>query len=134
MCAELKRRIEALGVSSVIFYGDYQHGATRSVSAVSSSWQILRNEFPAAEFRIRPNPRIVDGINSVNAKLRNARGEVRFVVDPKCVELCKDFEQVSMQDILSRTEGKDRGHASSCVRYWMHFEYPVVPSPTLKVS
>lgn len=133
MCGELKRVCEGLRVPSIVFYGDYQHGQTRSVSAISSSWQIIRDEFPSAIFRIKPNPRIMDGVNAVNAKLRNARGDVSVSIDPKAVELHKDLEQVSTQDILARTEGKDRGHSSSCLRYWMNFDYPVVQTPKWEV-
>jgi len=133
MCVELWKRYETLGGGKLIFYGDYQHGTARSVSAVSSSWGILRGEFPRAEFRIKPNPRIIDGINSVNAKLRNAKGETALIIDPSAVELHKDLNQVSTQDILDRTEGSGRGHASSCLRYWMHYEYPIITGGKLEV-
>ena len=133
MATELKRRATELGSPKIIFYGDYQHGTARSVSAVSSSWGILQGEFRESEFRIKPNPRIIDGINAVNAKLRNAKGEVRFAIDPKVIELHKDLDQVSTKDILERTEGKDRGHASSCLRYWMHYDYPIVTAPKIEV-
>ena len=134
MCAELSKRAERYGAKQLVFYGDFQHGKSRSVSAIASSWHIIREQFPNADFRIRPNPRILDGVNAVNAKLRNTRGEVQFRLDPKCMESHKDFEQCGLQDIMDRTEGKDRGHASSCFRYWVHYEYPVVRGAELTVQ
>jgi hypothetical protein len=134
LCVELKRRIESKPLNKLRFFGDYQHGTARSVSAVASSWQILRGEFPHAEFCLRPNPRILDGINAVNSKLRNAKGQTSFLIDPKCLELHKDFEQCSTQDILDRAEGKDRGHASSTMRYYCNYLYPLVSAPIWRAS
>ncbi|HKZ42831.1 MAG TPA: hypothetical protein VJ044_17840, partial [Candidatus Hodarchaeales archaeon] len=129
MCVELKRRTVVQGNPPLRFYGDYQHGTARSLSAIGSSWAIIKGEFPNAKFRYRPNPLVLDGINAVNSKHRNMAGEVMFQLDPKCVESHKDFDQVSMQDIVDRTEGKDRGHASSCWRYRVHYDYPVRKYP-----
>jgi hypothetical protein len=135
MCNELKRRLDGrIGIHSrkhpVIIYGDLEHGKTRSVSAVRSSWQILRDEFTEwnVEFRLRPHPRIVDRVNAVNSKLRNAKGDAQLGIDPKCVELHKDFEMVSLDILQSASEkGKqpDRTHASDNLGYWINYEYPV---------
>lgn len=134
MCSALKKRIEyTLGnkqyTHKILFYGDYEHGQSRSVSATSSSWQILRDEFKNfnAEFRLKGHPRIIDRVNSVNSKLRSADGVVRLGVDPKCVELAKDMEMVSM-DMLTGSKEKagERTHASDAGGYWINFEYPTI--------
>ena len=131
MCAALKRRIEyTLGnkqyTHKLLFYGDYEHGQARSVSATSSSWQILRDEFKHynAEFRLKGHPRIIDRVNSVNSKLRSADGVVRLGVDPKCIELAKDFEMVSMDMLTEKKNAGDRTHASDAAGYFINFEYP----------
>ena len=131
MCAALKRRIEfTLGnkqyTHKLLFYGDYEHGQARSVSATSSSWQILRDEFKHynAEFRLKGHPRIIDRVNSVNSKLRSADGVVRLGIDPKCIELLKDFEMVSMDMLTEKKNAGDRTHASDAAGYWINFEYP----------
>ena len=135
MCVELKRRVsEQYRNVRLKFYGDYQHGKARSLSAIASSWQIIRSEFPGAEFRYRPNPLILDGVNAVNSKHRNMAGQVMFQLDPKCVESHKDFDQVSLQDIIDRKEGKERGHASSCWRYRIHYDYPVKKYPEWRAA
>ena len=134
MCNALKQRIfGTLGnkqyTHKILFYGDFEHGQARSVSATSSSWQILRDEFRNynAEFRLKGHPRIVDRVNSVNSKLRSADGSVKLGVDPKCIELCKDFEMVSM-DLLTGSKDKagERTHASDTIGYWINFEYPII--------
>ncbi len=132
MCSALKKRIEyTLGNKQykhkLIFYGDYEHGQARSVSATSSSWQILRDEFRQynCEFRLKGHPRIVDRVNSVNSKLRSADGVVKLGVDPKCIELNKDFEMVSMDMLIgSKEKAGERTHASDAGGYWINYEYP----------
>lgn len=133
MCGSLKRRIEYLLGNKqfshkLLFYGDYEHGQARSVSATSSSWQILRDEFRGynAEFKLRGHPRIVDRVNSVNSKLRSADGSVNVGIDPKCIELCKDFEMVSMEMLTGTKErAGERTHASDAAGYLINYEYPV---------
>jgi hypothetical protein len=137
MCNSLKFRLTArLGPRFrehlVLFYGDFEHGQSRSISATRSSWQIIRDEFRdwTTEFRIRHHPRIVDRVNAVNSKLRTAKGEVQLGIDPECVESHKDFEMVDMAMLQSPTEkGKtpDRTHATDCIGYWINYEYPVTP-------
>jgi hypothetical protein len=133
MCAELKRRIEYLlgdrqYKHKLLFYGDFEHGQARSVSATSSSWQILRDEFGKynAEFRLKGHPRIIDRVNSVNSRLRSADGSVNVGIDPRCIELSKDLETVSM-DMLTASKGTagDRTHASDDLGYMINYEYPV---------
>ena len=135
MCVELKRRLEQrIGQNcrkhAIIFYGDFEHGKTRSVSATATSWQIIRDEFIdwSAEFRLKGHPRIIDRVNAVNSKLRNARGVVQLGADPGCVELCKDFEMVDLGMLQSQTEKNkagERTHASDTVGYWIEYEYPI---------
>lgn len=135
MCAELKRRIIALVGSEpdarefkLIFYGDLEHGKARSVSAVRSSWEIIRDEFNgwAAEFRLRGHPHVIDRVNAVNSKMRSTTGASRFQLDPKCIELHKDFEMVDMLMLTKETDTGDRTHASDAIGYWINREYPVV--------
>ena len=138
MCVELKRRLGGYErelqrthpkqVLRVTFYGDYEHGKTRSVSATASSWEIIRSEFAGwnVDFHLRSHPRIVDRVNAVNSKLRTAKGQVQMTIDPKAVELHRDFEMVSMDDLGKTSDVGDRTHASDAVGYWIAFEYPVV--------
>jgi hypothetical protein len=133
MCNETKRRlIGKLGSEDiakqhkVIFYGDYQHGKSRSLSATSTSWDVIRAEFARwnCEFRIKSNPRILDRVNATNARQRSADGTIRYSHDPSCVELGKDDELVSLEELQGGAEG-DRGHACSARDYMINYEYPI---------
>lgn len=135
MCAELKHRLEAKAGRDckrklTIFYGDLEHGKSRSVSATATSWEIIRGEFVQwnVEFRLRGHPRIIDRVNAVNTKLRNVKGEPKLGIDPKCKELHKDMEMVSLEILQneSKNTAKDRTHASDDLGYWINYDYPIV--------
>lgn len=81
------------------------------------------------------NPPVVQRIASVNAGLRNSRGESLIVVNSArdtrpgregvraCEELIKDFEQVVWEDNGSgkqRKTDKDRTHAADAFGYFIH--------------
>lgn len=134
MCVEAKRVLgEVLGARAtthrLIFYGDYTSASRRDVSAVASSWKIVQDEFRGynADFRQRPNPRIIDRVNAVNSRLRSADGGVHIGFHPSCVELNKDMEMVDME-MLTTTKGQvgDRTHASDAAGYFIHSVYPVI--------
>jgi hypothetical protein len=114
----------------IVFYGDYEHGKTRSVSATHTSWSIIKDEFVGwkVDFKLKSHPRIIDRVNAFNSKLRNAKGEIQLGIDPMCIELHKDLEMVSMEMLQSETEkakNPDRTHASDGVGYMIEYEYPV---------
>jgi hypothetical protein len=134
MCATLKERLEKrvgreCRKKLTIFYGDLEHGKTRSVSATASSWEIIRSEFIQwnIEFRLRGHPRIIDRVNAVNAKLRNVKGEPKLGLDPICRELHKDMEMVSLEMLQNESTKtpKDRTHASDDLGYWINYDYPI---------
>ena len=58
--------------------------------------------------------------------MRNAKGEVNLTHSVKCRELNKDFELVSMEDLTSsKGSAGERTHASDCVGYYVHYEFPL---------
>ena len=70
--------------------------------ATSSTSIILIIRLPSS------NPSVADRINCVNAKIANARGERRLVVNRRCVQLIKDLEQV-WEDGRERQQTPRRG-------------------------
>jgi hypothetical protein len=133
MCTEAKRRISGLLGSNatkhrILIYGDHQHGTARGLSAVSSSWELVRGEFAGynVEFRHKSNPRVADRLNATNSRHRNAAGSVRFSHSPDCVELRKDYEGVNMEMMMNVSKQGDRTHASSAVDYMINYEHPVL--------
>lgn len=113
----------------IIFYGDYQHGKQRSLSATMSSWEIMREQFIdwKVEFRVKPNPRIIDRRNAVNSRLRSAAGISRISIDPSARELIKDLQLVTAEMEESTAKQGDRTHAIAAVGYQINYEYPVRP-------
>ena len=140
MCNTAKERLNTrIGDNAkrhhIIFYGDYEHGKTRSVSATNTSWQIIRDEFQGwnVEFRLKTHPRIVDRVNAVNSKLRSADGKVKLGLDPSCIDIHKDLEMVDMkmlQSVTEKAKAKDRTHASDALGYWIEYEFPVIKMET----
>ncbi len=68
------------------------------------------------------NPPVRDRVNVVNARLRNARGERRLLVDVKCRELMRDLEQVCYKPGTSQIDKeKDakRSHLSDALGYYL---------------
>ena len=77
----------------------------------------------------KANPAVRDRVSLVNAKLRNAKGEVALRMDPKCRELVADFEQVAYkQDSLVMDKDKDRQrtHLSDALGYLIWQEHQTV--------
>ena len=133
MCAGAKLYLESIlrdaRKHKLRFYGDYTSAKQRDVSAVASSWEIIRNEFAGwnAEFRLKSNPRIVDRVNAVNSRMRSADGHIHFGHSADCIELKKDFERVDMEMLTtSKQEAGDRTHASDALGYFINYEYPVI--------
>ena len=110
----------------VTVYGDAT-GQSRS-TASRTDYDLIRDYFRSRpEFKFgfdypRSNPPVRDRVNSVNAMLRNARGEMRTRVHPDCRELIMDFHEVSWKPgassfELDKTTDKARTHVSDALGY-----------------
>ena len=74
----------------------------------------------------KKNPSVRDRVGLVNARLRSAAGEVNVVVDRRCRELIKDFEQVSYKDgssVIDKDRDRERTHLTDALGYltWEEF-------------
>jgi hypothetical protein len=72
------------------------------------------------------NPAVRDRVGLVNARLKNAAGEVRLLVSTKCKELIRDFEEVIYKPnsgILDKDRDPRRTHLSDAVGYLLWKEY-----------
>jgi len=120
MCAAfrewgLQRGVDAEGVE---VYGDAS-GASRS-TAGTSDYAIIRETFPSATLRVgASNPARRDRYNAVNAALKNAHGDVRLLVHPRCRQLVADLERVTYLPgtNLPNTQDPLRGHISDALGY-----------------
>jgi hypothetical protein len=138
MCAEVKRRIVGLYAGNdqaarehrLVFYGDFTSAKRRDVSAGNSSWQIIRQEFEQwnATFNLKQNPRVVDRLNAMNGAMRSSDGKVHFAYSKRAIELNKDFDMCSGDDVLKKAVVGDRTHASDGVGYMMDWKRPIMQS------
>lgn len=118
---------------AVFVYGDYYGDSARSNAAQTDYdiiAEILRKQFPNRVYmRHKPtsspggNPPVVSRVNTVNGRLRNAKGESRLFIDPRCTFTVKDFERVcwtanGKRDIDKSTD-VNLTHHSDAVGYLM---------------
>jgi len=120
--------------AGVRIFGDASGNQRQTTGA--TDYEMIRGYFQVHSgmtvgYRVpRANPSVRERINLTNAKLRSASGEVGMIVDPKCKELIKDFEQVTYK-ADSGTVDKDRDrmrtHLSDALGYLLWQECRVLP-------
>lgn len=72
------------------------------------------------------NPRVVDRVGSVNAKIKNAKGEIHYFMNPStCPKLVEALEQQGWgkDGNPDKTTGLD--HCLDALGYFIHFRYPI---------
>jgi hypothetical protein len=128
-CEEFLKRYEGHR-GGVEVYGDAS-GYAQQTSG-TSDYDMMREYFRlhssiAAQYLVpRANPNVRDRINTMNARLRSAAGEIGLVVDAKCKELIADFEQVVYKaDGFQIDKEKDRmrTHLSDALGYLVWNRY-----------
>lgn len=118
----------------VLIYGD-PAGNQRRTSSQSNDWDIvkaeLRKTFPRILDRVaRCAPAVVDSVNSVNARMLSASGDVRFAINPKAApQTLRDLESVAWDDEkgerqIDKSDLK-RGHWYDALRYYIHEKHPI---------
>ncbi len=101
-------------------------GSARSTTSNRSDHSILK-EFRFQVISKKANPPIKDRIMSLNRILKDANGRIRMTVDPKCIHLIKDLEQVQR----SRDGKIDKSnialtHMFDACSYYIAYKYPIV--------
>lgn len=124
MCAALADRLRQYGErylserGALAFFGDYS-GDARTATSSYSAWQQIRHAFTHAEYHMRAQGPIADRMDAVNAALRNAKGDVRVRVSPRCVELVNDLEYVTSAMLYSQSKTARMTHASDAFGYFV---------------
>jgi hypothetical protein len=121
-CEEFEKRF-GLPQAGVVVYGDAS-GASMQTTG-SSDYTVIRAYFASRMAKVSyrvpaANPAVRDRVALVNARLRNAKGEVSLYVDPKCHELIHDFEQVSYHEDstqIDKEKDRRRTHLSDALGY-----------------
>lgn len=110
-------------LSGVVIYGDAS-GNNRSTKG-SSDYEVVRSTLRESAIRATykistSNPRVRHRVDAVNAALRTQTGEISLLVDRKCKELIKDFEQVAWKQgtmEIDKDRDKSRTHISDALGY-----------------
>jgi len=121
ICREMKEKWA--GVKEI--YPD-PAGSARSTTSHRSDHQIIKdNGYVVYAKKNHPSHR--DRLNALNRKLKDANGQVRMTVDPKCKYLIKDLEQVQRD----RNGGIDKSnidltHSLDAATYLIEYKWPIV--------
>lgn len=108
----------------VSVYGDAS-GNNRQTTGFSD-YQIIRKRLSSggirhATYKIpKGNPAVRERVSLMNAKLRSAAGEIQMRIDPKCVELVKDLEQVTFKPdtmVIDKEKDPRRTHLTDALGY-----------------
>jgi hypothetical protein len=122
-CAEFEKRFPK-HEGGVVIYGDASGNSQQTGGA--SDYQIVREYFRAhygsrVMYKVpKANPSVRDRVMLTNAKLRTASGDIRLLVDLKCKELIKDFEQVGYKadsNAIDKEKDRRRTHLSDALGY-----------------
>lgn len=114
-----------------ILYGDYS-GTGRDTRSMTTDYEIIKQILPNIELRIKPNPPVIDRVNTVNARLCNANGERNLFVNiKKCPHLTKDLEQVVYTEGKREIDksNKERTHSSDDIGYREDYLYSLKGKP-----
>ncbi len=132
-CEEFEKRF-GMPQRGVVVYGDASGAAMQTTG--SSDYQVIREYFAArlakVSYRVpQANPPVRDRVQTVNGRLKNAKGEVGLFVNPKCVELIADFEQVAYKEDstqIDKDKDRKRTHLSDALGYLIWQEKRVAPA------
>ena len=117
-------------------YGDYTGGSRGSAAVQGSDWQLIKEKlwshFGAERviFRVSPNPRERDRINSVNSRLLTLSGHINCMVDPvRAKYTVKDFEGVTLIEggtgEIDKSKNPELTHITDAYGYRVWKKYPV---------
>jgi len=119
--------LEARHVGPIRIYGDATGRSAKTTGPADH--QVLRELFPTATWCIpHANPHEKDRVSAVNACCESASGEHRLTVDPSCVGLIADLEQVIFAENgeLDKKSNPELTHVSDALGYWLAKDFPPV--------
>ncbi|MCC7154338.1 MAG: hypothetical protein IT161_07170 [Bryobacterales bacterium] len=135
VCEEFGRRYPSWP-AGVTVYGDASANQ-RSIPEGKSSREYIEDFFRHGPYRAsqvrfpRSNPAVRDRVGLMNAKLRNADGDVSLRIHEGCVELIADFEQVTYRKgsaEIDKTSNPNRTHVSDALGYLIWQEFGTRPA------
>lgn len=117
--------------SGVTVYGDAS-GKARSTRSHKSDYDIITERLGhMVNFTTNvpeANPPVIDRVNAVNGRLRNAAGDIRYRIHPRCERLIEDRVKVSWKQgprDIDKSD-KSRTHASDADDYRVYRLFPTL--------
>jgi hypothetical protein len=134
ICREIVKRYGG-HPGSVKCYGDFSGGSRMTSSTQGADWDLIRQvlgRFYGPRLSIyndRKNPSHVVRVNAACSRMRSVSGRVSFLVDPKCKETIRDYEEVAWREGIREID-KDRDplrtHHSDGIDYYLWRAHPIV--------
>jgi len=128
-CEEFRGRYSSHGAGLVVYAdatGARMQTTGRSDLKVVEE-EVGHGEYGPVKFLVpKSNPPVSERVALMNSKLGSAAGVRSLVIDPRCTELIKDFEQVSFKEgsqIVDKEKDPKRTHLSDALGYlvWQEF-------------
>ncbi len=133
-CEAMLRRYPKHG-AGLIIYGDASGSHQQTTGA--SDYELVKEYFAVhsnmpVQYRVpKANPSVRERINLTNRTLQTASGRIGLLVDPKCKELIKDFEQVCYRadsNQIDKDRDRLRTHLSDALGYLIWQECRPLPT------
>jgi hypothetical protein len=122
VCDELRRRY---GDKNIVMYPDPAGRQRKTSAGGRTDISILQNAGFKVNVRNAHTP-IRDRVNSVNAKLKNSKGEASLFVDPKCKQIINSLERMVYKPNTSVIEKDgELDHMADAVGYLVDFLFPI---------
>lgn len=124
VCEELEKRYWR-NQAQVVMYPD-PAGGQRQHARGETDMDILREKgFKRIKYR-KKHPLVADRVNAVNRMLKDAKGNVRLLIDPKCKHFINALEQTIYKK-GTREVDKAAGteHSADAGGYCIELEFPV---------
>lgn len=105
---------------------DAKSGTARSQVDGSTNRQILNQLGLTKIISSRVNPPRTERYDNVNAHFRNAKGNTRIIINPKCKHLIKDLMELEFKPNSDKPEtiNEQLGHASDALGYLLAYISP----------
>ena len=125
MIQEINSRYPNIRPERVMVYPDPASRQRKTSAGGKTDLSILQNAGYIVKAPNAHNP-VREGINAVNSRLCNSRGERNFFVDPKCRRLIECLERQSYKEGTTQPD-KESGydHLTDATRYYFDYVFPV---------
>jgi hypothetical protein len=120
----------------IFCYGDYSGDNDSPAAVLGTSWQLIKDLLWAhfgterVYFRVKPNPKERDRVNSLCARCCSLDGTVRLMVDPsRAPYTLRDFEGVTVVEggsgELDKKTDPSLTHLTDAIGYYAWREFPI---------